>query len=78
LSEIVSIRLPPELIRLMEREAEAKDISLSMLLKEIVEERYGIKFGKPPVKPFIVKLQEALKALREAKISNWPWKEKLS
>jgi hypothetical protein len=72
LSETVSTRLPPELIRLMEREAEAKGISLSMLLKEIIEEHYGIKPGKPPAKPFIVELQEDLKTLGEAKTSNCP------
>jgi len=75
LSETVSTRLPPELIRLMEKEAEAKGVSLSMLLREIIEEHYGIKPGKPPVKPFIVELEEALKALGEAKISNCPLKE---
>jgi hypothetical protein len=59
----------------MEREAEVKGISLSMPLKEIIEEHYGIKLGKPPVKPFTVELEEALKALGEAKISNCPLKE---
>jgi predicted DNA-binding protein len=43
LSETVSTRLPLELIRLMERGAEAKGISLSMLLREIVEKHYGVK-----------------------------------
>ena len=74
MSETVSTRLPPELIRLMEREAEAKGISLSLLLKEIIEEHYGIKPGKSSAKPFIVELQEALKALGEAKVSNCPWR----
>jgi len=75
LSETVSTRLPPELIRFMEKEAEAKGISLSMLLKEIIEEHYGIKPGKPPVKPFTVELQEVLKALGEAKMLNCSLKE---
>jgi len=47
LSETVSTRLSPELIRLMEEEAEAKGISLSMLSREIIKEHYGIKPGKP-------------------------------
>lgn len=75
MSETVSTRLPSELIRLMEGEARAKGISLSMLLREIIEEHYGIKLGKPPAKPFIIELQETLKALGEAKISNCPSKE---
>jgi len=75
LDETVSTRLPPELIRLMEKEAEAKGVRLSMLLKEIIGEHYGIKPGKLPAKPFTVELQEALKALGEAKISNCPLKE---
>ena len=53
MSETVSTRLPPELIRLMEKEAEAKGISLSMLLREIVEEHYGVKLLRPTKKPFI-------------------------
>ena len=75
MSETVSTRLPPELIRLMEEEARAKGISLSMLLRVIIEEHYGVELGKPPAKPFIVELQETLKALGEAKISNCPSKE---
>ena len=75
MSETVSTRLPLELIRLMEREAEARGISLSMLLREILEEHYGIKPGKPPAKPFIVELQEALKGLGEVKVSNCPLRE---
>ena len=55
MSETISTRLPPELIRLMEREAEAEGISLSMLLNEIIEEHYGIELGKPPAKPFIAR-----------------------
>jgi hypothetical protein len=75
LSETVSTRLPLELVRLMEGEARAKGVSLSMLLREIVEAHYGIKLGKPAVKPFIVELQEALEALGEAKFSSCPSKE---
>jgi hypothetical protein len=75
LSETVSTRLPRDLIKLMEREAEARGISLSMLLREIIEEHYGIKLGKPPVKPFIVELQEVLKALGEVKFSNCALRE---
>jgi hypothetical protein len=55
LGETVSTRLPPELIKLMEKEVEAKGVSLSMLLKEITEEHYGIEPGKPPAKPFIAR-----------------------
>ena len=48
MDETVSTRLPPEFIRLMEKEAEAKGVSLSMLLRDIIEEHYDIKPRKPP------------------------------
>jgi hypothetical protein len=63
----------------MEGEAEAKGVSLSMLLKEIIEEHYGIKLGKPPAKPFIVEraqwgavdlFEKALKELKERRALN--------
>jgi predicted HicB family RNase H-like nuclease len=47
LSETVSTRLPPELIRLMEKEAEARGISLSMLLKEIIRLTLRHNYTKP-------------------------------
>ena len=75
LSETISTRLPPELIRLMEKEAEAKGISLSMLLREIVEEHYGVKLSRPTKKPFITELQEALSALGKAKMASCSSKE---
>ena len=56
MSETVSTRLPPELIRLMEEEAKARGISLSMLLREIVEKHYGVELGKPARKPFLAEL----------------------
>jgi hypothetical protein len=37
MSEVVSVRLPLELFKLMVGEAESKGVSLSMLLREIVE-----------------------------------------
>jgi len=74
LSEIVSTRLPPELIRLMEKEAEAKGISLSTLLKEIVEEHYGVEQRKPE-KPFIIQLQEIINTLGKAKMDECRDKE---
>lgn len=37
----------PELMRLMERGAEARGISLSMLLREIIKEYHSVRSGKP-------------------------------
>jgi len=74
LSETVSTRLPHELVRLMEEEAETKGMSLSMLLMEIIKEHYGVKVIKPK-KPFIEELQETLNALGEAKMANCLSKE---
>ena len=51
MGETVSKRLPPELTKLMEKEVEAKGVSLSMPLREIIEEYHGIEPRKPPAKP---------------------------
>jgi predicted DNA-binding protein len=40
-SNVVSVRFPKELMELMVKEAELKGVSLSMLLREIVERHYG-------------------------------------
>lgn len=73
MSETVSMRLPPELVELMEREAKAKGVSLSMLLRAIVEEHYKVDVGEPE-KPFLVELQEALDALGGIKMSGCPYR----
>jgi len=74
-SDVVSIRLPKELMELLVREAEAKGASLSTLLRSIVEEHYGVKLGKPTHKPFLIKLEEALDTLGKAKMVRCPSKE---
>lgn len=68
-SETVSTRLPPELIKHMREEAEAKGVSLAALLKEMVEGHYGMEAeaGKAE-KPFLTELEEALKVLGESKM----------
>jgi len=75
MSETVSTRLPRELIELMVREAGAKGISISMLLREIVEEHYGVGNGRPSERPFILQLQEILNTLGKAKMGNCPYRE---
>jgi hypothetical protein len=70
MSEVISVRLPPELFKLMVGEAESRGMSLSMLLKEIIEKHYGFKHSKPLDKPFIVRLEEALDTLGRAKMEG--------
>jgi hypothetical protein len=49
-------------------------LSLSMLLREIVERHYGFKPGKPVEEPFTVRLEKALNALGRAKMDRCPLK----
>jgi len=75
MSVVVTTRLPPRLARLMEREAEARGISLSMLLREIVEEHYGVELGRRAEKPFILELKEILDAVGGAKMEGCRYRE---
>jgi len=70
MAEVVSVRLPLELFKLMVGEAESRGMSLSMLLREIIERHYGFKPGKPVEEPFTVRLEKALNALGRAKMEN--------
>ena len=74
MSEVVSVRLPKELMMLMEKEAELKGVSVSMLLREIVERHYGVEHGKPE-EPFLMRLERALNALGKAKMAKCSLKE---
>lgn len=69
MSETVSTRLPPELIKHMREEAAAKGVSLGALLKGMVEGHYGMEAeaGRSE-KPFSAELEEALKVLGESKM----------
>jgi len=67
MSEVISTRLPRELVELMEREAEGRGVSLSRLLKDVVEEHYKIEGGRPE-EPFLRKLEKALVAQGTAKM----------
>jgi hypothetical protein len=62
-------------MELLVREAEAKGVSLSALLRSIVEEHFGAKPSKPIQKPFIVELEEVFGALGRAKLDKCPMKE---
>lgn len=75
MSEVVSTRLPRGLVELMEREAKARGASLSMLLRAIVEERYGVERGGATVKPFLLRLEEAVEAMGRAKESGCALRE---
>jgi len=71
MSETVSTRLPSQLIRMLEEEAKARGISISMLLREIVEQRYGAKPSEKEVqKPFLALLEEALRVQGESKMKS--------
>ena len=73
MSETVSTRLPSQLIRMLEEEARARGISISMLLREVIEQRYGVKSNeKEAQKPFLVLLEEALRVQGESKMKACP------
>jgi len=54
-------------------EEEAKGISLSTLLREIIEKHYG--FVEAKEEPFILKLEKAITVLGKAKAENCSYKE---
>ena len=79
MSEIVSTRLPSKLIRMLEEEAKAKGVSVSSLLREVVEQRYGVKPNEKEVqKPFLALLEKALTVQGESKMKACPRLESCS
>jgi hypothetical protein len=62
-------------MKIMKKEAEAKGISLSTLLRAIVEEHYGIKSGVPVEKAAVPQMQKVIDLLGEAKMKNCQLKE---
>jgi len=73
MSETVSTRLPTELIRLLEEEAKAKGVSISTLLREAVEQRYGVKSNeKEAHRLFLALLEKALTVQGESKMKACP------
>lgn len=75
MAETVSTRLPPKIIKMMEEEAKAKGITLSSLLREIIEEHYGIEISMQEQKSFLLNLQETIEKLGKAKMSSCNRKE---
>jgi hypothetical protein len=65
---VISLRLQRELAEILGREAEARGISLSTLLREIVEKHIGVKQGEPLRESFTLKLEKTLNVLGEAKM----------
>jgi len=73
MSEIVSTRLPSKLIRMLEEEAKAKGVSISSLLREVIEQRYGVKSNeKGAQEPFLALLEKALTVQGESKMKACP------
>jgi len=76
MSETVSTRLPSQLIRKLEEEAKAKGVSISTLLREVVEQRYGAEHsGKEAQKPFLALLEKALTVQGESKMKACSMRE---
>jgi hypothetical protein len=75
MSEVISLRLPRELAEILEGEAKARGVSLSILLKEIVEKHIGIKQGEPLKESFTLKLEKTLNVLGEAKMEACQFRE---
>ena len=75
MSIVVSLRLPRELAEILGREAKARGVSLSALLKEIVEKALNVKQGEPLKESFTLKLEKTLNVLGEAKMEACQIKE---
>jgi len=75
MSEVISVRLPRELAEILEREAKARGVSLSALLKEIVEKHVGVKQGEPLKESFTLKLEKTLNVLGKTKMEACRIKE---
>jgi hypothetical protein len=73
LSETVSARLPRSLVAGLEEEAEARGISLSTLLAEIVAERYGVGL-KRGEKPFLPQLRDVVVFFGSLKAEGCPYR----
>jgi len=73
MSEAISTRLPSQLVRMLEEEAKARGVSVSALLRELVEQRYGVKSDEREVqKPFLALLEKALTVQGESKMKSCP------